>query len=276
MVRVTCLLICSYYGKYVQVFPPWHCNPAIGPYSSKQFYGSSSSSRTKTSVFGTAYPFARKIESADGWLQNHSNNRSILFRNITTLSVHLSLIGGCADRDPFLQCNCTIQSHDAIPQGNPRDAVRTRPSAWGHPHDAIPWRPQGPRLPRRPRWQQPPQQPPQHQEVVGCTRSQRLAPLCLEAWRWRTYVSNVKDLMGRGTTWRSTCVLWWGEKLHVWEQAHSHPVAIAQSPTQGSEARRLVYEKRAEVSIWWRGVCCSWWFRLSAEKCINREFSSCI
>ena len=55
-------------------------------------------------------------------------------------------------------------------------------------------------------------------------------------------------------------------------------VAMAQSATTriGGMEVRWVYEKRAEVSIWRRGVYCFGYFRLLARECINRESFYCI
>ena len=73
-------------------------------------------------------------------------------------------------------------------------------------------------------------------------------------------------------------LLWWGEKPYVQEQVHPHPNGNSTKPKTRIESTKIewVCEKRAELSIRWRGSCCSGYFRLSAEKCINKELFSCI
>ena len=69
-----------------------------------------------------------------------------------------------------------------------------------------------------------------------------------------------------------------GMRSRTSRQAHPHPSgnSIKSNTRIGGMKIGWVYEKRAEVSRGWRGVCCFGCFRPSAWKCINREFFSCI
>ena len=62
---------------------------------------------TKTSVFSTTYPFVCKVHRAHSCFatRQFSDNRSLLFCNVTTLSPHPSLIENCADRDTISRSN---------------------------------------------------------------------------------------------------------------------------------------------------------------------------
>lgn len=90
-----------------------------------------SSSRTKTSVFGTTYPLARELERMVRYLAI-SDNRSLLFYVVGAPKSHWELRWpGCI----LAQYNCTMQSHKAIhlmrsARGHPHETIRMIQSAW--------------------------------------------------------------------------------------------------------------------------------------------------
>lgn len=153
LVRFVCLSFAVTVGVRTG-FHDWHCDLAIDLLPPRSFgnvglgYNVPSCLRnTPHSCFST---------------RQFSDNRSLLFCNVTTLSAHPSLLENCAGQDTILQqYNRTMQSHNAIharhsARGYSQETMRTIQSydictkqcTQCGPHEAICLRPSARALPR--------------------------------------------------------------------------------------------------------------------------------
>ena len=136
LVRIACLLVCSYCGKCIQVISHnRHCDLAIGPNSSsKQFYGVipwkhrfpvprtfSLQSRAHSCLFAIS----------DDPIHNDGINTVEFTQYIRTIRSHKAIHARHSAQGHPQETMRTIQSHD-ISQENSYNAVRTRRFAWGY------------------------------------------------------------------------------------------------------------------------------------------------